>query len=466
MPTSTDASATPADEPPVAHPVDVFAKVRGHEREELLRAAVEADVLPYFHLLTSAAMPVVEMEGAERIMLGSNNYLGLTGDERVMQGAEDALHRYGTGLTGSRFLNGTIPLHLELEREIAEWMNTDAALVFTTGHQANLSTLGTILSPSDTVIVDSGDHASVFDGCLLSRAKLRAFRHNRLDKLEKMLQRAQGDGGGVLVVVDGVFSMEGDIAPLREICELCSRYGARLMVDEAHGAGVLGARGAGTAELLGVEARVDLRMGTFSKSLASCGGFVAGPADVIEYLRLYSRPFLFTASAVPASLGAALAALRVMRSPDGPPLLERVLANARLLRDGLEELGFAVVAPQTLPDDVAPAPGILFAGGEDGTGAGNGAGGGAPPRIVTPIVPVLVGDDWKAALLWRALYDRGVFVNTALHPAVPPGGALLRTSVMATHDAAVLERALAVFAAVKSDFEAEHGPLPGPEPRH
>ncbi len=461
MPTSTDASATPADDPPGARPVDVFAKVRGHEREALLRAARAADVLPYFHLLTSAAMPVVEMEGAERIMLGSNNYLGLTGDERVMAGAEDALHRYGTGLTGSRFLNGTIPLHLELEQEIAEWMNTDAALVFTTGHQANLSALGTILSPQDTVIVDSGDHASVFDGCLLSRAKLRAFRHNRLDKLEKMLERAQADGGGVLVVVDGVFSMEGDIAPLREICELCSRYGARLMVDEAHGAGVLGARGAGTAELLGVEDRVDLRMGTFSKSLASCGGFVAGPADVIEYLRIYSRPFLFTASAVPASLGAALAALRVMRSPDGPPLLERVLANARLLRDGLEALGFAVVEPQALPDDVAPAPGVVFA--ENGSGSGADDGDDSPPRIVTPIVPVLVGDDWKAALLWRALYDRGVFVNTALHPAVPPGGALLRTSVMATHDAPVLERALAVFAAVKSEFEAEHGPLPGPE---
>ena len=436
---------------------DVFAKVRGHEREELLRAAREADVLPYFHVLTSAAMPVVEMEGSERIMLGSNNYLGLTGDERVMQGAEDALHRYGTGLTGSRFLNGTIPLHLELEREIAEWMNTDAALVFTTGHQANLSTLGTILSPSDTVIVDSGDHASIFDGCLLSRAKLRPFRHNRLDKLEKMLARAQSDGGGVLVVVDGVFSMEGDIAPLREICDLCERYGARLMVDEAHGAGVLGARGAGTAELLGVEDRVDLRMGTFSKSLASCGGFVAGPADVIEYLRLYSRPFLFTASAVPASLGAALEALRVLRSADGPPLLERALANARHLRDGLEELGFAVVEPQNLPADVSSAPGIVRDGAVDGAGDATDL-----PRIVTPIVPVLVGDDWKAALLWKALYDAGVFVNTALHPAVPPGGALLRTSVMATHDPEVLDRALSVFARVKSEFEAEHGPLPGP----
>jgi 8-amino-7-oxononanoate synthase len=431
---------------------DVFAKVRDHDRAELLAAAREADILPYFHVLTSPAMPIVEMEGAERIMLGSNNYLGLTGDERVLQGAEDALHRFGTGLTGSRLLNGTIPLHLELEREIAEWMGTEEAIVFTTGHQANLGALGTLLGPQDTVIADAGDHASILDGCLLSRAKLRPFRHNRLDKLEKMLQRAQEDGGGVLVVVDGVFSMEGDIAPLGEICDLCERYGARLMVDEAHGAGVLGARGAGTAELLGVADRVDLRMGTFSKSLASCGGFVAGSHEVIEYLRIYSRAFLFTASAVPAAVGAALAALRVLRSEDGPPLLDSVLENARRLRDGLEGLGFAVVKPQTLPAQASVqshAPGLSVGG----LGA---------QSIVTPIVPVLVGDDWKAALLWRALYDAGVFVNTALHPAVPPGGALLRTSVMATHDAPTLDRALEAFARVKREFEAEHGPLPGP----
>jgi 8-amino-7-oxononanoate synthase len=451
-PTNADAP-TPTGPPNTsAPPRDVFAKVRNHERAELLASAREADILPYFHVLTSPAMPVVEMEGAQRIMLGSNNYLGLTGDERVLGGAQDALHRYGTGLTGSRFLNGTIPLHLELERELAEWMGTEDALVFTTGHQTNLGTLGTILSPGDTVIADSGDHASIFDGCVLSRAKLRPFRHNRLEKLEKMLERAQGDGGGVLVVLDGLFSMEGDIAPLVEICELCERYGARLMVDEAHGAGVLGARGAGTAELLGVEDRVDLRMGTFSKSLASCGGFVAGPAEVIEYLRIYSRPFLFTASGVPAALGAALAALRVLRSPEGRPLLTRVLDNAWRLRDGLHQLGFAVVAPQPLPTrpSVAAAPGVR----PDASGA---------PTIVTPIVPVLVGDDWKAALLWRALFDAGVFVNTALHPAVPPGGALLRTSVMATHDEATIDRALEVFAQVKQSFEVEHGPLPGPE---
>src|SRR6478736_1866719 len=238
--------------------IDVFAKARQHERLEQLRAARELDALPYFRVLEGPTLPVVEMEGRQRIMLGSNNYLGLTGDERVKQGALDALNRYGTGLTGSRFLNGTIDLHLDLERELAEWMDTEAALVFTTGHQANLGALGTILAPGDTVVADSGDHASILDGCVLSRAKLRPFRHNRLDKLEKMLQRAGEDGGGVMVVVDGVFSMEGDIAPLGEICDLCERYGARLMVDEAHGAGVLGARGAGTAELLGVGERVDL----------------------------------------------------------------------------------------------------------------------------------------------------------------------------------------------------------------
>ncbi|MDE3069837.1 MAG: aminotransferase class I/II-fold pyridoxal phosphate-dependent enzyme [Acidobacteriota bacterium] len=434
---------------------DLFSKVHGHEREEVLAAARAAGILPYFHVVSSPARAVVEMEGSERIMLGSNNYLGLTDDPRVLAGAEDALRRFGTGLTGSRLLNGTTPLHLELERELADWMGAEAALVFTTGHQTNLGTIGTILGPGDTVIVDSGDHASILDGCLLSRARLRPFRHNRLEKLEKMLERAGADCGGVLVVVDGVFSMEGDLAPLPEICSLCERHGARLMVDEAHGAGVLGARGAGAAELFGVEDRVDLRMGTFSKSLASCGGFISGPADVIDYLRIYSRPYLFTASGVPAALGAALAALRVLRSSEGPELLGRLLESAWYLRDGLEEIGFAVVSPQPVPpgDRAAAAPGVRI----DEAGRAT---------IVTPIVPVLVGDDWKAAVLWRALYDAGVFVNTALHPAVPPGGALLRTSVMATHDRATLERALEIFADVKRSFESEHGPLPAPSDAH
>jgi 8-amino-7-oxononanoate synthase len=413
---------------------DVFEKVRGHERVEQLGAAREADLLPYFRTLQSPAAPVVEMEGAQRIMLGSNNYLGLTGDPRVMQGARDALERYGTGLTGSRLLNGTLELHLQLEEELAAWMGTEDAIVFTTGHQANVGTLGTILGPGDTVVADSGDHASILDGCLLSRAKLRPFRHNRLDRLERTLEKAAGDGGGILVVVDGVFSMEGDVAPLPQIVDLCARHGSRLMVDEAHGAGVLGARGAGTAELFGVEDRCDLRMGTFSKSLASCGGFVAGSHEVIDFLRIQSRAFLFTAAGVPAAVGAALAALRIIRSDEGPQLFARVLDNAGYLNRGLHDLGFHVVEPQPLPDG---------------------------STVTTPIVPVLVGDDWKAVYLWRALYDAGVFVNVALHPAVPPGGAMLRTSVMATHDRATLDSALERFAAVKAAFEAEHGQLPG-----
>ena len=295
-------------------PVDVFEKARTHDRLELLEIAKQGDLLPYFRVLTSEAGPVVEMEGRETIMLGSNNYLGLTGDPRVKQAARDALETYGTGLTGSRLLNGTTPLHLELERELAEWMETEEAIVFTTGHQANVGCIGTILGPGDTVICDSADHASILDGCMLSGAKLRPFRHNRMEKLERMLERAAGDGGGVLVIVDGVFSMEGDLCDLPAIVELCGRYGARLMVDEAHAVGVLGARGAGTCELFGLEREVDLRMGTFSKSLASCGGFIAGPGEVIEYLRYASRPFIFTASAVPAAVGAALGALRVIRS--------------------------------------------------------------------------------------------------------------------------------------------------------
>ncbi len=405
-------------------PVDVFEKARSHDRLEQLEAAKEHDLLPYFRLLTSEAGPVVEMEGRETIMLGSNNYLGLTGDERVKQGARDALEAYGTGVTGSRLLNGTTPLHLELERELAEWMRAEDAIVYTTGYQSNVGCIGTILGPGDTVICDSGDHASILDGCRLSGAKLRPFRHNRMDKLEKMLQRAAQDGGGVLVVVDGVFSMEGDVCDLPRIVDLCKGYGARLMVDEAHGAGVLGARGAGACELFGLEDQVDLRMGTFSKSLASCGGFIVGPADVIEYLRISSRSFVFSASAVPAAVGAALAALRVIQK-DGPELFQALLANAEYLREGLRHLGLQVIEPGTLPD---------------GTVA------------TTPVVPVVVGDDWQAVLLWKALFDAGLYTNVAIHPAVPPGGALLRTSLMATHEREHLDGALGTVARVVADF--------------
>ncbi|MDQ2621782.1 MAG: aminotransferase class I/II-fold pyridoxal phosphate-dependent enzyme [Actinomycetota bacterium] len=406
-------------------PIDLFEKVRNHERREQLEAANAADLNPYFRLLTSQAGPIVEMEGRETIMLGSNNYLGLTGDERVKRAAREALDTYGTGVTGSRLLNGTTPIHVELEEELAAWMNTEDAVVFSTGYQSNLGCLQAILGPDDTVIVDSGDHASIMDGCKLSGAKLRPFRHNQTDKLEKMLQRAANDGGGVLVVVDGVYSMEGDLPDLPRVVELTKHYGARILVDEAHGVGVLGARGAGATELYGLEDEVDLRMGTFSKSLASCGGFIAGKAEVIDFLRISSRSFIFSASGVPAAVGAALAAVKICRA-EGPALYKRLLENAEYLRHGLEDLGLRVVQPGRMPDGSV---------------------------ATTPVVPVVIGEDWKAILVWKALYDAGVYTNVAIHPAVPHGAALLRTSLMATHEKEHLDRALEITGRVIQEFD-------------
>jgi len=407
---------------------DLFEKARTHERLEQLSAAREQDLLPYFREVEGEPGPVVEMEGRERITLGSNNYLGLTTHPSVKQAARDALERYGTGLTGSRFMNGTTPLHLELEREIGEWMGTEDALVFATGYQANVGCIATLLEVGDTVICDSGDHASILDAALMSRARIRPFRHNRLDKLAKMLERAADDGGGVLVVVDGVFSMEGDLSPLPEVVSLCREHGARLMVDEAHGVGVLGATGTGACEAYGVAEEVDLRMGTFSKSLASCGGFIAGPSEVIDFLRVQARAFMFTASGVPAAVGAALEAVRIIRSAEGRELMAKVLDNARYLQRGLADLDFDVATPTRMPD------------GSD---------------LLAPIVPVLIGDDWRAVLFWKSLFDEAVYANVALYPAVAPGGALLRTSVMATHERGHLDGALEAFARARDRLPAQ-----------
>jgi 8-amino-7-oxononanoate synthase len=409
------------DTPPAVTP-DLFEKARSHDRRELIDMAREQDLIPYFRQVEAESAPVVRMEGSDRLMLGSNNYLGLTGDHRVKDAARAALDRYGTGLTGSRLMNGTLPLHRELEEELADWLGAEDVLVFTTGYQANLGCLSGVLGPSDTVIADSSDHASILDGCKLSGARLRPFRHKRIYMLDTMLERAATDGGGVLVVVDGVYSMEGDVCDVPAVSERCRAHGARLMVDEAHAVGVLGARGAGTCDLYDVEDKVDLRMGTFSKSLASCGGFIAGPADVIDYLRISSRPFLFTAAAVPAAVGAALEAIRICRSSEGPELFARVLDNAAYLHAGLANLGFRVVEPTRLPDG---------------------------RELVTPIVPVIIGEDLQTALLWKALWDRGVYTNVALYPAVPRGGSLIRTSVMASHERDHLDRALEVFGDVK-----------------
>ncbi len=413
-------------------PPDLFDKVHNHERREILELARREDILPYFRQVESAAGPLVTMEGRERLMLGSNNYLGLTGDTRVKRAAQDALDRYGTALTGSRLMNGTIPLHHELEREIAEWMGTEEALVFTTGYQANLGCLSGILGPSDTVVAGASEHASILDGVRLSGAKWRPFKHRRFERMETMLERAAGDGGGILVVVDGVYSMEGDLCDVALVADLAERYGARFMVDEAHSVGVMGARGTGVSELYGIEDRVDLRMGTFSKSLASCGGFIAGSHEVIDYLRIAARPFLFTAAAVPAAIAAALEAVRICRSPEGPELFAKVLDNARYLQEGLASLGFATVRPTRLPDG---------------------------SEVLSPVVPVIVGEDLATAALWKALWEEGLYSNVALHPAVAKGGSLIRTSVMATHEREHLDRALEIFRRVKKLFPD----LPGPQ---
>ena len=403
---------------------DVFEKARSHDRLEQLEAAKEHDLLPYFRLLTSAAGPVVEMEGRETIMLGSNNYLGLTGDERVKQGARDALEAFGTGVTGSRLLNGTTPLHLELERELAEWMGEEDAIVYTTGYQANVGCIGAILEPGDTVICDSGDHASILDGCRLSGAKLRPFRHNRMDKLEKMLGRAAEDGGGVLVVVDGVFSMEGDVCDLPRTVELCRAHGARLLVDEAHGAGVLGA--ARGRRLRAVRPR--------GRGRPPDGHLLEEPRLL---RRLHRRPR--RRGRVPEDLVALVRLQRLRRPGRGrrgaggaagdpqrwPGPVREAARQRRVPARGAPGLGLQVVEPGSLADGSV---------------------------VTTPVVPVVVGDDWQAVLLWKALFEKGVYTNVAIHPAVPPGGALLRTSLMATHETEHLDAALETIAGVVAEF--------------
>jgi 8-amino-7-oxononanoate synthase len=405
---------------------DLFAKVRASARAKELREVRAAGLLPFFRRLEGDAGPWPLMEGQRRLMLGSNNYLGLTADERVRRAARDALDRYGVGLTGSRLLNGTTPLHLELEAELADWMGAEDALVLTTGYQANVAVIAALCGEGDTVACDSANHASILDGIAMSGARIAPFRHRRMEKLRGVLRRWSDGPGGALVIVDGVFSMEGDLADLETIAVLSAAAGARLAVDEAHAVGVLGPTGAGATELFGAEEAVDLRIGTFSKSLATCGGFVAGGAEIIEYLRFEARPFLFTASNVPAAVGAALAAVRIARSADGDERRERLAANARRLREGLMSLGL----------DVGPASREA-----DGT------------EVQVPIVPVIVGDDTACGMLWNSLYDRGLFCNAVFYPAVPQGRQLLRTSVMATHTPADIDRAVEIFAqAVREGF--------------
>jgi 8-amino-7-oxononanoate synthase len=378
-----------------------------HPRADEYRLAVDLGLLPFFKEMAGASAPTVIYEGRPTIMLGSNNYLGLTTDPRVTKAAVDAVERYGTGCTGSRLLNGTLPLHRELEEELSDWVGAEACLVFTTGYAVNLGTISTLVQPEDAVFVDASSHASILDGAHGSAGSVRYFRHNSVSSLRRRMKEWAADSkGGALVAVDSVYSMEGDVAPIAPLAAACRELGARILVDEAHALGVLGPSGAGVAA--GVGAQPDLVMGTFSKSLASCGGFLAGPRDVIDYLRLAARAFLFTASGVPAALGAALAAARVARTEDWrrDVIHEHV---ARLCR-GLTELGYQV-----------------------------------PKGLEAAIVPIYVGDDWEAGRLWRRLLDLGVYTNCVIAPAVRRRGAMLRTSVMATHTDAHIDRALDAF---------------------
>ncbi|OGO14308.1 MAG: 8-amino-7-oxononanoate synthase [Chloroflexi bacterium RBG_16_47_49] len=363
---------------------------------------------PYFIPMQGNEGSEAVFQGRRLIMCGSNNYLGLTTHPKVRQAAIDAVNQYGTSCTGSRFLNGNLELHEQLERELAEWVGKQAALVFSTGMQVNLGTISSLVSRNDVVILDRDDHASIVDGARLGWGKVKRFQHNNPEILERVLASIPDDAGR-LVVVDGLFSMEGDIAPLPEIVKICKKYGARLMVDDAHALGVLGG-GKGTAAHFGLTPEVDLIMGTFSKSLASVGGYVAGDEDVIHYIKHHARSLIFSASIPPANAATALAALHVMR--EEPERVKRVNEIGDYMRKSYKELGF---------------------------NTGN---------SVSPIIPIFIGDDYRAAVTWKALFEAGVYVNMVISPAVPEGKQLLRTSYMSIHTDEQLAKVLDVFSAV------------------
>jgi 8-amino-7-oxononanoate synthase len=340
-------------------------------------------------------------------MLGSNNYLGLTRHPKVVQAARDAVEKYGTSMTGSRLLNGTTVLHERLEELLASFFGTEACLTFTTGYQANLGAISGLANRRVALVIDKADHASIYDGASLSDGELVRFRHNDVEHLDQILAKVTEEKAA-LVVIDGVFSMGGDIAPLPGIVEACRRYGARLLVDDAHAVGVIGKGGRGTYSHFGLEEEIDLIVGTFSKSLASTGGFVVSNRDVIEWLKHFARPGVFSASMTPSTVVAATTALEVLI--EEPERVERVNSNARLLRDGLRDAGFDIGDTQT------------------------------------PIVPIVIGDERKMVTIWRELLAAGVYANAVIFPAVPRGGGILRTSCMATHSPEQLKRAIGLIA--------------------
>lgn len=386
--------------------MDLFAKCAAYTTARECR---EKGIYPYFHALESRQDTEVVMEGRRRIMLGSNNYLGLTAAPEVVAAAEAALAEYGTGCSGSRFLNGTLRLHLELERELADFVRMDGAVTFSTGFQSNLGIISCLVGRGDYVVCDRENHASIYDGCRLSFGKMLRYRHADMDDLEAKL-RAVPESAGCLIVTDGVFSMGGDIAKLPEICELAAKYGARVMVDDAHGLGVIGEGGRGTASHFGLEDRVDVIMGTFSKSLASLGGYMAASETVCDYVRHNSRPFIFSASIPPSACAAALAALRLLR--ERPELPVRLLSLASYARAGLKARGLRIIESET------------------------------------PIIPIYTYEMERTLVSAKRLYDAGVYVNPVLPPAAAPGECLLRVSCMATHTEALLDEAMDIIAEV------------------
>ena len=385
---------------------DIFEKT---ERESIADQLREKGIYPYFHALQSKQDIEVIMEGKRRIMLGSNNYLGLTTNERVIEAGERALAQYGTGCSGSRFLNGTLSMHLQLEQELAEFLNKEAVVTFSTGFQSNLGIISAIVGHGDYVICDKENHASIYDGCKLSYGKMLRYDHSNMEQLERCLQRVP-ETAGCLIITDGVFSMGGDIAKLPEIVALAKKYGARVMVDDAHGLGVIGEGGRGTASYFGLEDEVDIYMGTFSKSLASLGGYMASSARVADYVKHSSRPFIFSASITPVSCATALAALNELR--EHPELVTKLSNAAQRLRSGLSARGVAI------------------------------------RESSTPIVPIYTYDVETTLVTNRELYEAGVYVNPVLPPATPPSECLLRTSCMATHTDEIIDEAVDIIATV------------------
>lgn len=382
--------------------MDLFDKCR---RFITARQLMAAGYYPYFRQIRSAQGPEVIVDGRRMIMIGSNNYLGLANHPKVKEASQKALERYGTSCAGSRFLNGTLDLHDELERKIAAFKGKEAALVFSTGFQTNLGVISALVGKGDIVITDRWDHASILDGCRLSYGQTKRFKHNDMRDLEGILK--QGQGRGMLIVIDGVFSMEGDIADLPTIVRLAKQYGARVMVDDAHATGVLGPNGRGTAEHFSLEDEVDLIMGTCSKALASIGGFIAGPELVIHYIKHHARALIFSASLPPPCVAAISAALDIIQ--EEPERRQQLWKNARKMQDGFRGMGYDI------------------------------------GKSETPIIPIVVEDDIKAFALWKFLHEHGIFVNPAVSPAVPKGRALIRTSYMATHTSEQLDRVLEVF---------------------